>query len=415
MYVNSENIDDIKDANIYENLEELAIYSNVLPVLPAHPVLPDTKHIDSNSVLTELIVDVLNPQHSPSDSSKNEKVTPDGSSSGISSGNSSSIESPQLSPSDSIHPDSGTNCPVSRSPDSGIFGLLRPVLTPPEAVTSDDHPIRNCIHQTLEQFEKLEEESNTLIASARPHSGIPETMPSANEDPHSEESDINIEFSFLTAASSSAGSASSDDEEYRCKNPSGPDGIFTAALVALVSPQESLEPIPTAKTEIPEAPEEPEEPEALNSPRQLLSQAERNRLDLMKLQKVKLKRIDSWYLADNDDIPKENPIDGSSDQTAAISDTSFVQSPLDGTPSAAPPTKAVSTTQFVQPPLDAAPSAAPATKTVSTTQFVYLPPESAQQFSIIATTQLIEPPLDVIAQPNGKFNLDDRMRSGGDR
>jgi len=480
LYVNSENAIDALDANIYENVEDLAIYTNFHPGLPALPVHPDKNHIESNCVLTELIVDVLNPHHPPTDSSKNEKGTPDGSSSGISSGHSSSIESPQLSPSDSIDPDSGANgCPVSRSPDSGIFGLLRPVLTPPEADAGSKDPIRNRFDQTIKRFEKLEEESSTLVTSAHPHpriesvpvhSGIPDSalaMPAAaTHTPPADESDLTAELGLAADESGSTGSASSHDEEFRtAKNPSGPDGIFTASLVTLNSLPPSLESI---SAEAPEESKQPETPPPV-APSPLLSQAERDRLELIDRQKVKIKRLDSWLPPEkglqspvNDDrlaetTPKpvdgtcaaqapldtsqdplvsatelaevpvdastvetrtcvEPPIDGVNDGNGRVSDTQHrrlrlekapVKTDLEPVGEAAAP---VSTTQLAQPPQEVVPMAVETAKQplepAVTTQS-HQPPEDGTEEADTSdsVTECAEPPLDASLYPNGKSHL----------
>ena len=436
MYANSENIDDVKDA-IYENVEDLAIYADLHPPLP---VLPDTKHIENNSVLQELILDVSNPQHSPSDPGTIQKVTPDGSSSGISSGNSSSVESPQLSPSDSIERDSGSARSVSRSPDSGIFGLLRPVLTPLEAVVSED-PIRKCIDQTLKQFEKLEEESSALASSVHPHSGIeppvhcgvPEsfsTMPATNEDPHVEDSDINIELSLRADASSSTGSSSSDEEEFVCKKPSGTDGIFAASLVAIDSPPPSMKNLSLEsprKPEVPLKPEIPKKPEELRSisRHQLLSQVERDGLNLIDRQKVKLKRINSWLL---DEKGLQSPVDGSCDEApsapsaplgapSALNDSqdpqTFTQLPTGSVKSPSDYREEdrdqVSDEQIVRAPLDDPSCDSKQNEgAVSDTQFVQPPPDNVESplsnaevaGDVVSDALLVQPPLDNVESPS---------------
>lgn len=166
---------------IYENLEEFQereqTYANIRPP-------PDCSHLSlSAKVLTALVLDVNAATAAASSSSSSSSTSRSSNSS--SSGNSSSSpqqlsSSPeQLSPTDSLANVSVGSVRSIGSPDSGVFGLLKPAhfSSSPAKSSSGNEPFvikvkldqtsqQDLLDQTLKQFERLEELSSGIFESS---------------------------------------------------------------------------------------------------------------------------------------------------------------------------------------------------------------------------------------------------------
>lgn len=144
---------------IYENLEEFQeqTYANILSP-------PDCSHLSrSSNVLTALVLDVDAAVAASSSASRSSNSSSSGNSSSSPQQSTSSPE--QLSPTDSLANVSVGSVRSIHSPDSGVFGLLKPAdfLVKSETLVikvKTDSPPNNqsdLLDRTLKEFERLEQ------------------------------------------------------------------------------------------------------------------------------------------------------------------------------------------------------------------------------------------------------------------
>ena len=253
---------------IYENLEEFQdrqqTYANVRPP-------PDCSHLSlSAKVLTALVLDVNAAAAAASSASRSCNSSSSGNSSSSPQQSTSSPE--QLSPTDSLANVSVGSVRSIGTPDSGIFGLLKPAnfssSPPSNTFVSKVKPEQqsfqqDLLDQTLKQFERLEELSSGIFESNNrmddENSGVLLTR-SHEEDEKAGEvkpvllpgvpiSEIPIRkiLDLVGSIEPSEMSSGSDEEEGRAppRMPMSPppsdsyrnyeDGVFQASLVSVDS------------------------------------------------------------------------------------------------------------------------------------------------------------------------------------